>query len=249
MIDATEGERLSGSVLELIDVVREYRRGSETVRGLDGVSLAVAAGEMIAITGRSGSGKSTLINVAGGLDVPTAGEVRIDGRPLHAYSISERAKVRRQVVGYVFQSLNLIDDLTATENVALPRELDGVRPQSAHKAAVEALERVGIADLADRFPDELSGGQQQRVAIARALVGSRKLILADEPTGALDDLTARGVYALLAQLAEEGAAVVVVTHDHELAAHAHRVIRLADGAVASATERVQAPASPAELLR
>jgi putative ABC transport system ATP-binding protein len=153
------------------------------------------------------------------------------------------------MVGYVFQSLNLIDDLTATENVALPRELDGVHPKVARKAAVEALERVGIADLADRFPDELSGGQQQRVAIARALVGSRKLILADEPTGALDDLTARGVYALLAQLAEEGAAVVVVTHDHELAAHAHRVIRLADGAVASATERVQAPASPAELFR
>lgn len=235
-------------VLALTEVIREYRRGSETVRALDGVTLAVEAGEMVAVTGRSGSGKSTLINVAGGLDEITAGQVVVDGQPLAGRPAAELSELRRRSIGYVFQNLNLIGTLTAAENVALPMEFDGHRPSEARTLAVEALERVGVADLADRFPHEISGGQQQRVAVARAIVGPRRLILADEPTGALDDLTARGVLELLADLARAGAAVVVVTHDHELAAHADRLVRLKDGRIDQITSRAEVPASPADLL-
>ncbi len=236
------------AVLEMTDVVREYRQGSDTVRALNGVSLAVDRGEMVAVTGRSGSGKSTLINVAGGLDEITAGQVRVEGTSLGGCDRSELARLRRRSIGYVFQNLNLIGTLTAVENVALPLEFDGMGPAQARSEAEHALDRIGVGGLARRFPSELSGGEQQRVALARAVVGPRKLILADEPTGALDDLGARAVLDLLASLARHGAAVVVVTHDHELAAHADRVVRLRDGGIEQMVQRTTTPATAAELL-
>ena len=234
--------------LHMERVTREYLDGDRVVRAVDRVDLDVAGGEMVAVTGRSGSGKSTLLNLAGTLETPTAGVVAIEGRSTAGLDRRVLARLRRRSVGYVFQNLNLMPTLTAAENVALPLEFDRVKPAEARAAADLALERVGVASLADRFPNELSGGERQRVAIARAVVGPRRLILADEPTAALDEITARSVMALLAELADDGAAVVVATHDHELAAHAHRVIRLRDGRVEQITARPCSPASPAELL-
>lgn len=237
--------------LQLTNVSRHYRDGDATITALDDVSLSVSAGEMVAVTGRSGSGKSTLINVAGGLEEPSSGDITVTGKPLTG-SPAALAVMRRRTIGYVFQNLNLIEDLTVVENVALPVELDGVRPRVARQVAMIALKEVGLEDTARRFPHALSGGQRQRIAIARAIAepqpGQRKLVLADEPTGALDDLTARSVYDLLAGLAADGLAVVVATHDHELAAYADRVVRLRDGGVEHISERSQAPATVAELL-
>lgn len=235
-------------VAELRQVVKEHRDGSTVVRALGGIDFAVHAGEMVAVTGRSGSGKSTLLNVAGGLDEATSGEVFVEGRPLTSLTAAERAEHRRRHLGFVFQAANLVPALTAEENVALPLEFDGVRASKAQASARQALERVGLVGLQRRFPDELSGGQRQRVAIARAVVGTRRLILADEPTGALDDLTGRSMFELLAGLANEGAAVVVVTHDDELAAYAGRIIRLKDGRVNQVVERSAAPSGLGELL-
>ena len=237
--------------LQLTNVSRSYRDGEALVHALNDVSLTVNRGEMVAITGRSGSGKSTLINLAGGLDSPTSGEITVCGQPL-AGRPADLAVMRRRTIGYVFQNLNLIDDLTVIENVALPVELDGARPRTAQQVAMIALKEVGLEDTASRFPHALSGGQRQRVAIARAIAepqpGQRRLLLADEPTGALDDLTARSVYDLLSGLTADGLAVVVVTHDNELAAYADRVVRLKDGHIEHITERSQAPATVAELL-
>ncbi|HET6212124.1 MAG TPA: ABC transporter ATP-binding protein, partial [Micromonosporaceae bacterium] len=173
-------------ILELRDVHRTHGRGEAAVHALRGVSLAVEPGELIAVMGPSGSGKSTLLNLAGGLDRPTEGEVYVEGAHLGAMSRRQLAAVRRRRVGYVFQDLNLLPSLTAVENVALPLELDGRSVRRARATALAALAEVDMADLAGRFPDNLSGGQQQRVAIARALVGDRRMVLADEPTGALD---------------------------------------------------------------
>jgi putative ABC transport system ATP-binding protein len=181
--------------------------------------------------GPSGSGKSTLLHIAGGLDTPTSGQVLVEGRDLAALSASASAAVRRRSVGYVFQDLNLLPSLSALENVALPRELDGVRSREARREARAALEEVGLAELADRFPDEMSGGQQQRVAIARALVGPRRLLLADEPTGALDSTTGEDVLRVLRGRCEAGAAGVLVTHEARHAAWADRVVFLRDGVV------------------
>ncbi len=241
------------AVLELRNVSKTYDDGiGEVVRALREVDLTVAPGEMVAITGRSGSGKSTLINLAGGLETATSGDVVINERSLNGASRGELAEVRRRQVGYVFQNLNLIDDLTAGENVSLPAELDGVKPAVARRWAGHALRTVGVEELADRFPHEMSGGQRQRVAIARAVIapaeGQRRLILADEPTAALDEMTARTVYDLLASLAADGATVIVATHDNQLAAYADRVVRLADGSVDQVTSRSVAPVNPAELL-
>ncbi|MEM9132761.1 MAG: ABC transporter ATP-binding protein [Actinomycetota bacterium] len=243
------GSQVDGPVLRMVGVVQEYRDGGRVIRALDGIDLTVAAGEMVAVTGRSGSGKSTLLNLAGGLEEPTAGRIWVDGEAVDAMTRTGRAELRRRRVGFVFQSLNLVPSLTASENVALPLEFDRVGPKPARTAARQALERIGASELADRFPDQLSGGERQRVAIARAVVGRRRLVLADEPTGALDEMTGRQVLRLLADLADGGAAVVLVTHDVELAAAADRVIRLRDGAVDQITERPSAPASVAELLR
>jgi putative ABC transport system ATP-binding protein len=196
------------------------------------------------VMGPSGSGKSTLLHLAGGLDVTTGGHVRVEGIDLATQSKSELAKLRRRHVGYVFQDLNLVPSLTAVENVALPRELDSVRARDARREALAALDEVGLLDLADRFPDELSGGQQQRVAIARALIGPRRMMLADEPTGALDSESGEAVLRLLRRRCEAGAAGVLVTHEARHAAWADRVVFLRDGALVDET----GPVSPAEAL-
>jgi putative ABC transport system ATP-binding protein len=232
------------SVLELRDVRRVHGRGDTAVHALRGVSLGVEPGELVAVMGPSGSGKSTLLNLAGGLDQPTAGAVLVEGTDLGGLSRAELAAVRRRSVGYVFQEFNLIPALTAAENVALPRELDGVRQREARREATAALDEVGLSELADRFPDELSGGQRQRVAIARALVGSRRLVLADEPTGALDSHTGEWVLRLLRSRCDAGAAGVLVTHEARHAAWADRVAFLRDGAMVDETGR----ATPVEAL-
>jgi putative ABC transport system ATP-binding protein len=218
-----------GPVLELRDAVRVHGAGSTAVRALDGVSLTVSAGELVAVMGPSGSGKSTLLLLAGGLDSPTGGEIYVEGAALSGMNRSALAALRRRSVGYVFQDLNLVPALTAAENVALPRELDGIGPRTAREEALAALDEVGVGDLADRFPDDLSGGQQQRVAIARALVGDRRLVLADEPTGALDTTTGESVLRVLRARVDQGAAGVLVTHEARHAAWADRVVFLRDG--------------------
>jgi putative ABC transport system ATP-binding protein len=222
-------------VLSLRDVSRVHGNGAAAVQALRGVSVDVAAGELLAVMGPSGSGKSTLLNLAGGLDTATSGEVFVEGTLLAGLSRARLAAVRRRSVGYVFQELNLIPALTAVENVALPRELDGVGARSARSEAMAALTEVGLDDVAERFPDELSGGQQQRVAIARAVVGPRRLVLADEPTGALDSVTGEDVMRLLRGRCDAGAAGVVVTHDAQLAGWADRVVFLRDGRVVDDT--------------
>lgn len=218
-------------VLELLGAVRVHGSGPREVRALDGVDLTVAPGEFVAVMGSSGSGKSTLLHLAGGLAKPTTGDVLVQGQSLTSLSPAALAQLRREKVGYVFQDLNLLPALTAAENVAFPRELAGIRPREAAKEAREALEIVGVGELWRRRPEELSGGQAQRVAIARALVGPRRLLLADEPTGALDSTTAREIIALLRQRADDGASVVLVTHEARLAAWADRTIQLRDGRI------------------
>ncbi len=232
------------AVLQLTSVTRVHGSGEAAVRALDGVDLHVEPGELVAVMGASGSGKSTLLHLAGGLDAPTSGAVVVEGQLLNGMSTKALARLRRRSIGYVFQDLNLVPALTAAENVALPRELDGVRSRRARAEALAALEEVGIGELGSRFPDDMSGGQQQRVAIARALVGERRLVLADEPTGALDSTTGEAVMALLRQRCDAGAAGVLVTHDARHAAWADRVVFLRDGRVADEA----AYASPAVAL-
>jgi putative ABC transport system ATP-binding protein len=218
-------------IVELRDVTRVHGSGAAEVHALRGVSLTVDAGELVAVMGPSGSGKSTLLHLAGGLDAPTSGLVAVEGTDLATLSRAALARLRRRSIGYVFQDFNLIPALTASENVSLPRELDGVPMRTARADAAKALADVGIEDVADRFPDELSGGQQQRVAIARALVGDRRLVLADEPTGALDSETGESVLRLLRARCDAGAAGVLVTHEARHAAWADRVVFLRDGVV------------------
>jgi putative ABC transport system ATP-binding protein len=222
---------MSGPVLALRGVTRTHLQGEVCVDALRGVELEVSPGELVAVMGPSGSGKSSLLQVAGGLDAPTAGQVLVEGRDLAALSAKQVAAVRRRHVGYVFQDLNLLPSLSAAENVALPLELDGVGGRSARRQAQAALDEVGVGELAGRFPDEMSGGQQQRVAIARALVGPRRLLLADEPTGALDSVTGEQVLRVLRARCEAGAAGVLVTHEARHAGWADRVVFLRDGVV------------------
>jgi putative ABC transport system ATP-binding protein len=228
------------SILELRDVNRVHGHGATAVHALRGVSLSVAPGEFVAVMGPSGSGKSTLLNLAGGLDSPTSGDVVVEGSVLGELSRRELAAVRRRRVGYVFQDLNLLPSLTAAENVALPLELDGVPQRQCRRLAIAALAEVGLAELAPRFPDEMSGGQQQRVAIARALVGDRRLVLADEPTGALDSQTGEAVLKLLRARVDAGAAGVLVTHEARHAAWADRVVFLRDGEIVDTSALGQA---------
>jgi putative ABC transport system ATP-binding protein len=226
---------VTGDALELRDVTRVHGSGPAAVRALAGVSLRVRPGELLGVMGPSGSGKSTLLQLAGGLDEPTDGTVVVAGVDLGAQSRAGRAALRRRHIGYVFQDFNLIPALTAAENVSLPRELDGARARAARADALAALHEVGVDDLADRFPDELSGGQRQRVAIARALVGSRRLLLADEPTGALDSHAGEAVLKLIRSRCDAGAAGVLVTHEARHAAWADRIVFLRDGTVVDDT--------------
>ncbi|MFG3493112.1 ABC transporter ATP-binding protein [Streptomyces sp. NPDC047972] len=227
-------------VLQLKNLTRVHGAGATEVHALRGIDLAVYPGELVAVMGPSGSGKSTLLTIAGGLDAPTSGQVIVEDTDITTASVKELAALRRRSIGYVFQDYNLIPALTAAENVALPRELDGTSSRKARVEALKALEEMGLGRLADRFPDEMSGGQQQRVAIARALVGERRLVLADEPTGALDSETGESVLALLRSRCDAGAAGVLVTHEPRFAAWADRVVFLRDGAIVDQTVRSEA---------
>ncbi len=233
------------AVLELHCVSRVHGSGPTAVEALRDVDLSVAAGELVAVMGPSGSGKSTLLTLAGGLAQPTAGEVLVEGVALGGLAPRPLAELRRRAVGYVFQDFNLIPALTAAENVALPRELDGARPAAARTDALAALDELGIGELADRFPDDLSGGQQQRVAIARAVIGARRLVLADEPTGALDSGMGENVLRVLRARVDAGAAGVLVTHEARAAAWADRVLFLRDGRAVDET----GAAGPESLLQ
>ncbi len=235
-------------ILELRAAARMHGTGDTAVHALRGIDLAVAPGELVAVMGPSGSGKSTLLTLAGGLDTATSGEVLIEGVPLSGLDASGLAQLRRRSVGYVFQDLNLLPALTAAENVALPLELDGVRARDARVLALRALEEVELGSEARRFPDQLSGGQQQRVAIARALVGDRRLVLADEPTGALDSVTGETVLELLRSRVDAGAGGVLVTHEARHAAWADRVVFLRDGALIDSTDSTDHAARDAEAV-
>jgi len=235
------------SVLTLTDVTKVYRNGATPTRALDGVSLAVEPGELVALSGPSASGKSTMLHLAGGLDGPTSGTVTVDGRDLATLNARQLAHVRRVQVGYVFQRYNLVPTLTALENVMLPLEFGGRASRLARVDATDALVRVGLAAPYDRFPDDLSGGEQQRVAIARAIAGERRAVLADEPTGALDTITGELVIDLLADLAAEGTAVVLVTHEPRFTTRADRVVFLRDGRIVDESTATLGP-PPAERL-
>lgn len=229
------------AVVELVEVGRAFGTGHTEVVALQPTTLSVDAGELLAIMGPSGSGKTTLLSLVGGLDRPTHGRVLVDGQDIGKLSAGKLALLRRRTVGYVFQDLNLIPTLTARENVALPLELDSTDPVAARAAADEALNSVGLGHLADRFPDDLSGGEQQRVSIARAVVGDRRIVLADEPTGALDSATGETVMRLLRRHADDGGVAILVTHDAAHAAWADRVIFLRDGRIVDQAQAVSSP--------
>lgn len=234
---------MSNQVLQLAAVDKTFGEGATAVAALRDVNLTVHAGEFVAVMGPSGSGKSSLLALAGGLDQPTRGEVFVESTPLSGLGLNELARLGRRAVGYVFQDFNLVPTLTAAENVSLPRELDGIPAKKAHRQAKDALRVVGIPELADRFMDEMSGGQQQRVAIARAIVGERRLILADEPTGALDSITGDEVLSVLRSRTDEGAAVMLVTHEARHAAWADRVIFIRDGRIVDESAAQNDPAA------
>ena len=215
------------AVLRLEAVTRVHGEGPRAVTALKDVDLVLGPGEFVAVMGPSGSGKSTLLNLAGTLDTPTSGRVLVEGQDLAGLSPTRKADLRRRSIGFVFQDFNLLPSLTAVENVAFPLELDGVPVARARAQAMEALDGVGVAELADRFPEDVSGGQAQRIAIARALIGPRRLLLADEPTGALDSASSSDVVAVLR--ADDGAAVLLVTHEPRFAAWADRTVFLRDG--------------------
>lgn len=229
------------SYLELRDVSKVYGEGPAEVRALHRIDLSVEGGSLVAVMGASGSGKSTLLTIAGSLEDPTSGEVYVEGRSLSSLSRNGKARLRRQSIGYVFQDYNLLAGLSAAENVSLPLELDGVSARKAQAAALETLDDFGLADRASHYPDQLSGGERQRVAIARAVVGGRQLLLADEPSGALDSNNAEAVMRLLLAACHRGMAAVVVTHDAQLASWADRVVFLRDGRVVDQTLPVEGP--------
>jgi putative ABC transport system ATP-binding protein len=233
------------SALELRQVSKVYGSGATEVHALSAVDLSVERGELVAVMGPSGSGKSTLLTIAGSLEEATSGEVLVDGVDLATVSRSDQARMRRRAIGYVFQDFNLLPGLTAVENVTLPLELDGVRTKTARAAGLTALDELDVAERADRYPDELSGGERQRVAIARAIVGKRGLLLADEPTGALDSVNGEAVMRLLRAATHKGVAGVVVTHEAQLASWADRVVFLRDGHV---VDQTVAPPGPESLL-
>ena len=219
-------------LIDIRDLYKIYNEGKESeVRALDGVSLQIGKGEFVAIVGQSGSGKSTLMNVLGCLDIPTYGEYFLEGTDVTALRDKELARIRNREIGFIFQGYNLIQELDALENVILPLIYRGVPVWDREDLAMEALERVGMADRAHHRPSEMSGGQQQRIAIARAIATRPPIIMADEPTGALDSRTGRHVLEILRELYREGTTILLITHDDSIASTARRVVRLADGRV------------------
>jgi putative ABC transport system ATP-binding protein len=231
--------------LELRRVSKVYGSGPTEVHALSAVDLAVERGELVAIMGPSGSGKSTLLTIAGSLEEASSGQVLVHGVDLGTVSRADQATMRRRSIGYVFQDFNLLPGLTAIENAALPLELDGIGAKAARATGLKALEELDLAERADRYPDELSGGERQRVAIARAIVGERGLLLADEPTGALDSVNGESVMRLLRAATKRGVAGVVVTHEAQLASWADRVVFLRDGHV---IDQTVTPPGPESLL-
>jgi putative ABC transport system ATP-binding protein len=230
-------------MLRMSRVCKVYGEGAAAVHALRDVDFSVARGELVAIMGPSGSGKSSLLTIAGSLEQASSGEVLVGNALLSTLSNKQRARLRRRSIGFVFQDFNLLAGLTAAENVSMPLELDGVSARDARTSAFEMLEQLGIVDQADRFPDDLSGGERQRVAIARAVVGDRRLLLADEPTGALDSINSEAVMRLLRDACRRGAAGVVVTHEANLASWADRVVFLRDGRVVDQTGSAPGPES------
>ena len=225
-------------------VSRTYGQDADEVHALTDVDLAIEAGSMVAVMGPSGSGKSTLLTIAGSLEEPSSGDVLIGGTPLAKMSRNAKARMRRRVIGYVFQDFNLLPGLTAAENVALPLELDGVSARKARLAGLKALDELGLGERAGHYPDQLSGGERQRVAIARAMVGERRLLLADEPSGALDSVNAQAVMRLLHEACKDaGMTAMVVTHDAQLASWADRVVFLRDGRITDQTAPAPGPES------
>lgn len=233
------------ATLEMRSVTRIHGSGHTKVDALVDANLSVEPGALVAVMGPSGSGKTTLLSLAGGLEKPTSGDVIVDGTQLGQLSVGQLAALRRRSIGYVFQQFNLIESLRAVENVSIPLEFDGVKRREASVAAMAALELLGLGSLAKQFPDELSGGEQQRVAIARAVVGERTLLLADEPTGALDTVTGESVLRLMRDHCERGGAGVLVTHDARLAAWADQVVFLRDGRI---VDQTGSPNGPEQLL-
>ncbi|HEX3346404.1 MAG TPA: ABC transporter ATP-binding protein [Polyangiaceae bacterium] len=224
---------MAEGVIELADIAKVYNTGDVALRALDGVSLRVETGEFIAIMGSSGSGKSTLMNIIGCLDRPTQGTYVLAGRRVSGMSRGELARIRNHVLGFVFQQFNLLARTSALENVELPLEYGGIGARARRKRATEALSRVGLANRVHHHPNQLSGGQQQRVAIARAIVNEPKVILADEPTGALDSRTSVDVMSIFQGLWRSGITVVLVTHEADVAAYASRVVHMKDGLILS----------------
>jgi putative ABC transport system ATP-binding protein len=233
------------AAVELRNVWKTYGSGPSEVEALRAIDLSVDGGKLVAVMGPSGSGKSTLLMIAGSLEEPTSGEVLVDGFPLSGLSRDDRARLRRRSIGYVFQDFNLLPGLTAAENVGLPLELDGVGLKTARKQSVAVLEELGLADRAGRYPDDLAGGERQRVAIARAIVGDRRLLLADEPTGALDSVNGEAVMRLLRAATKRGVGAILVTHDAQLAAWADRIVFLRDGRI---VDQTATPPGPESLL-
>lgn len=229
------------AAIELRRVSKTFGEGPSVVRALSNVDLSVVPGELVAVMGPSGSGKSTLLTIAGTLEDPTSGEVFVGGVEVGDMSRNERARLRRQSIGYVFQDFNLLAGLTAAENVALPLELGGTGAKAARAIAHDVLEELNLVDRAGHWPDDLSGGERQRVAIARALVGDRQLLFADEPTGALDTVNGEAVMRLLRAASHRGVAGVMVTHDAQLASWADRVVFLRDGKMIDQTRTPDGP--------
>lgn len=218
-------------LIELKNIYKIYHMGDEEVRASDGVSLSIDRGELVAIVGKSGSGKSTLMNIIGALDVPTEGEYILGGEDVSEMSDDQLAQIRNKMIGFIFQQYNLLPKLNLLENVELPLLYAGVPVQERKERALKSLAKVGLEEKWKNLPNQLSGGQQQRVSIARALAGDPSLILADEPTGALDSRTSREVLNFLRQLNEEGNTIVMITHDNSIALEAKRVVRIKDGKI------------------
>lgn len=222
---------MDGEVIRLVNITRDYKVGTEVVKALRSVSLEIRRNEFVALMGPSGSGKSTLMNLLGCLDTPTSGQYFLNGKDVSKLNDLELAEIRNKEIGFVFQTFNLLPRLTALDNVALPQIYAGITKVKRLERAQAVIENVGLTDRGHHKPNELSGGQRQRVAIARALVNHPSIILADEPTGNLDSVTSHEIMGLLEQIHEEGNTIVLVTHEEDIARHAHRIIRLMDGQV------------------